>query len=144
LHADIIVVGENAVIGQPEAKVGVIPGGGATQRLVRAIGKYRAMKLVLTGEPISGREAAAMGLASEAVPDAEVLPRSLELARTIAQLPPLAMMAAKEVMLAGADASLYTGLLLERRSFELLFASEDQKEGMSAFFEKRRPEFKGR
>jgi enoyl-CoA hydratase/carnithine racemase len=85
-----------------------------------------------------------MGLASEAVPDAEVLPRSLELARTIAQLPPLAMMAAKEVMLAGADASLYTGLLLERRSFELLFASEDQKEGMSAFFEKRRPEFKGR
>jgi enoyl-CoA hydratase/carnithine racemase len=144
LHADIIVVGENAVIGQPEAKVGVIPGGGATQRLGRAIGKYRAMKLVLTGEPISGREAAAMGLASEAVPDAEVLPRSLELARTIAQLPPLAMMAAKEVMLAGADASLYTGLLLERRSFELLFASEDQKEGMSAFFEKRRPEFKGR
>jgi enoyl-CoA hydratase/carnithine racemase len=144
LHADIIVAGENATFGQPEVKVGIMPGGGATQRLVRAVGKYRAMKLVLTGEPISGREAAAMGLASEAVPDDQVLPRALELAGAIAALPPLAVMQTKEVMLAGADASLYTGLLLERRSFELLFGSRDQKEGIAAFLEKRKPKFEGK
>ena len=144
LHADIIVAGENATFGQPEVKVGIMAGGGATQRLVRAVGKYRAMKLLLTGEPISGREAAAMGLASEAVPDEQVLARALELAGAIAALPPLAVMQTKEVLLAGADASLYTGLLLERKSFEVLFASRDQKEGMAAFVEKRKPKFEGR
>ncbi|HSO08111.1 MAG TPA: enoyl-CoA hydratase-related protein [Pelomicrobium sp.] len=144
LHADIIVAGENATFGQPEVKVGIMAGGGATQRLVRAIGKYRAMKLLLTGEPVSGREAAAMGLASEAVPDDQVLARSLELANAIAALPPLAVMQTKEVLLAGADASLYTGLLLERKSFELLFGSRDQKEGMAAFIEKRKPRFEGK
>lgn len=144
LHADIIVAGENATFGQPEVKVGIMPGGGATQRLTRAVGKYRAMKLVLTGEPVSGREAAAMGLASEVAPDEKVLPRALELASAIAALPPLAVMQTKEVLLAGADASLYTGLLLERKSFELLFASRDQKEGIAAFLEKRKPKFEGR
>lgn len=143
LHADIIVAGDNATLGQPEVKVGIMPGGGATQRLVRAIGKYRAMKMVLTGEPVNGREAAAMGLASEAVPDDQVLPRALELARGIAALPPLAVMQTKEVLLAGADAPLYTGLMLERKAFELLFASHDQKEGMAAFFEKRKPQYEG-
>ncbi|MFZ5556339.1 MAG: enoyl-CoA hydratase-related protein [Pseudomonadota bacterium] len=144
LHADIIVAGENATFGQPEVKVGIMPGGGATQRLTRAVGKYRAMKMVLTGEPVSGREAAAMGLASEVAPDEKVLPRALELASAIAALPPLAVMQTKEVLLAGADASLYTGLLLERKSFELLFASRDQKEGIAAFLEKRKPKFEGR
>lgn len=144
LHADIIVAGENATFGQPEVKVGIMAGGGATQRLARAIGKYRAMKLLLTGEPVSGSEAAAMGLASEAVPDDQVLSRALELASAIAALPPLAVMQTKEVLLAGADAPLYTGLLLERKSFELLFGSRDQKEGMAAFFEKRKPRFEGK
>lgn len=144
LHADIIVAGENAPMGQPEVRVGIMPGGGGTQRLIRAIGKYRAMKLVLTGDPITGAEAAAMGLASEAVPDDQVLDRSLEIARTIASRPPLAIRFTKEVTLRGADAALDTGLLMERRMFEFLFSTEDQKEGMRAFIEKRDASFKGR
>lgn len=143
LHADIMVVANDAVIGQPEVRVGVMPGGGATQRLIRTIGKYRAMKLVLTGEPITGAQAADWGLASEAVAAPQVLDRALELAACIAKLPPLAVQSAKEVMLAGADAALPTGLLLERRVFESLFSTDDQKEGMTAFSEKRSPTFKG-
>ena len=143
LHADIIIVAEDAVIGQPEVRVGVMPGGGATQRLMRAIGKYRAMKLVLTGEPITGAQAAQWGLASEAVASNKVLERALELAQRICKLPPLAVQSAKEAMLAGADTALATGLLLERRLFEGLFATDDQKEGMTAFAEKREPNFKG-
>lgn len=144
MHADIIVAGENARFGQPEVRVGLMPGAGGTQRLTRAVGKFRAMKLVLLGEPISGAEAAAMGLASEVVPDAEVLPRALELARKLAALPPLAVEQIKEVTLAGMDASLEAGLMLERKAFQLLFASEDQKEGARAFAEKRKPVFEGR
>lgn len=144
LHADIIVAGENARFGQPELRVGVMPGGGATQRLMRALGKYRAMKMMLTCESISGAEAAAMGLASEAVADDQVLERALAMAWTIAGLPPVAVQLTKEAALAGADAPLDTGLLLERRSFELLFSTEDQKEGMRAFVEKRDPDFQGR
>jgi enoyl-CoA hydratase/carnithine racemase len=144
LQADIIIAGENARLGQPEVRVGVMPGGGATQRLMRAIGKYKTMKLVLTGEAISGAEAAAMGLASEAVPDDQVLARALELAATIAALPPIAVELTKEAALAGADAALDSGLLLERRLFEFLFSTHDQKEGMRAFAEKRAPRFEGR
>ncbi len=144
LHADIIVAGENVPMGQPEVRVGVMPGGGGTQRLMRAIGKYRTMKLVLTGEPITGAEAAAMGLASEAVPVEQVLERALELAATIASRPPLAVRFTKEATLAGADAALDTGLVLERHLFEFLFSTEDQKEGMQAFLDKRQPAFRGR
>lgn len=144
MHADIIVAGENARFGQPEIKVGIMPGAGGTQRLTRAIGKFQAMKLLLTGLPISGREAFAMGLASEVVPDDQVQARALELARTIAEQPPLAVAQIKEVLLAGQDASLDTALMLERKAFQLLFASEDQKEGMKAFFEKRKPVYQGR
>lgn len=144
LNADIIVAGENAKFGQPEVRVGVMPGGGGTQRLIRAIGKYKTMKLVLTGEPISGAEAAAMGLASEAVPDDQVLDRALALAARIAALPPVSIRLTKEVTLAGADAALSTGLLMERRLFEMLFSTEDQKEGMGAFLEKREAKFTGR
>lgn len=144
LQADIIVAGEGARFAQPEVRVGVMPGGGGTQRLMRAVGKYRAMKMILTGEPVSGREAAAMGMASEAVPDDRVLDRALEIARTIAALPPLAVRLTKEVALAGADASLDTGLTMERRLFEMLFATADQKEGMRAFAERREPSFLGR
>jgi len=143
LNADIIVAGESAKFGQTEVNVGVMPGGGATQRLVRAIGKYRAMKMLLTGEIIRAPEAHAMGLISEVVPDAEVLSFALSLAKKIAQMPPLAIMQIKEVVLAGADVSLDTGLMLERKAFELLFSSRDQKEGMNAFIEKRKPNFTG-
>ena len=135
--------GENAKFGQPEVRVGIMPGGGGTQRLTRAVGKYKAMKLLLTGEMIDGREAYDMGLASEVVPDDRVVDRALELAKTIAALPPVAVRFTKEAVLAGADAALETGLILERRSLEFLFDTDDQAEGMRAFIEKRAPQFKG-
>lgn len=144
MHADLIVAGEGASFAQPEVKVGIMPGAGGTQRLTRAVGKFQAMKMVLTGQPIPAREALAMGLASEVVADGEVQARALELAHQIAALPPLAVMQIKEVLLAGQDASLDTALMLERKAFQLLFASRDQKEGMAAFFEKRQPDFQGR
>lgn len=143
LQADIIVAGETARFAQPEVRVGVMPGGGGTQRLIRAIGKYKAMRMVLTGEPVSGTEAYAMGLASEVVPDEKVLDRALELAFTIADMPPVSIRLTKEVTMAGADAALSSGLLMERRLFEMLFASSDQKEGMRAFMEKRKADFSG-
>jgi enoyl-CoA hydratase/carnithine racemase len=144
MHCDIIVAGESASFGQPEVKIGIMPGAGGTQRLTRAVGKYKAMKMVLLGEPVSAREAESMGLVSELVPDAEVLDRAIALAKKISYLPPLAVRQIKEVLLAGQDSSLESALLLERKGFQLLFASEDQKEGMRAFLEKRRPVFKGR
>ena len=101
------------------------------------------MKMLLTGEIIRAPQALAMGLISEVVPDAEVLSSALNLAKKIAQMPPLAIMQIKEVVLAGADVSLDTGLMLERKAFELLFSSRDQKEGMNAFIEKRKPNFTG-
>ena len=143
MHADIIVAGEGARFGQPEVRVGIMPGGGGTQRLVRAVGKFAAMKLLLTGEPVGAREALAMGLVSEVVPDDQVLARALALAGTIARLPPLAVAQIKEVVLAGADGSLDAGLALERKAFEVLFDTQDQKEGMRAFIEKRKPTFTG-
>lgn len=144
LHADIIVAGESARLGQPEVKVGIMPGAGGTQRLLRAVGKYRAMKILLTGDMVPAREALEMGLVSEVVEDGQVLDRALELARRIAAMPPVAVMQIKETVLAGEDAPLDTALMLERKAFQLLFATEDRKEGMAAFFEKRRPVFKGR
>lgn len=144
MHADIIIAGEGATFGQPEIRVGIMPGGGGTQRLLRAVGKFKAMKMMLTGEPVSGREAFDMGLTSEVVEDEKVLPRALELARKIASMPPLAARRIKEVILAGQDTSLSAGLMLERRTFDTLFDTEDQKEGMKAFIEKRKPDFKGK
>ena len=144
LHADIIVAGEGAKFGQPEIKVGIMPGAGGTQRLVRAIGKYKAMKILLTGEPVSAREAEALGFVTEVVPDAEVLDRAVALARAIAALPPVAARKIKEVVLQGADLPLEAALLLERQAFHLMFDTADQKEGMAAFIEKRPPSFRGR
>lgn len=143
MHADIIVAGEGARLGQPEITVGIMPGGGGTQRLMRALGKFRAMKLLLTGEALTGREAFEIGLASEVVADDEVLPRALAIAGRIASLPPLAARRIKEVALAGADSSLQAGLMLERRAFDTLFDTGDKREGMAAFIEKRKPAFKG-
>jgi enoyl-CoA hydratase/carnithine racemase len=144
MTCDIIVAGESARFGQPEVKIGIIPGGGGTQRLTRAAGKYKAMKYILTGEQISAKEAFEMGLASEVVPDPEVEGRAIDLARQIAALPPLAVQLAKEAVLAGMEAPLSSALALEVKSLQILFSSQDQKEGMRAFIEKRHPKFTGR
>jgi enoyl-CoA hydratase len=144
MHADIIVAGENASFSQPEIRVGIMPGAGGTQRLTRAVGKYKAMLMALTGQAVSGIEAGAMGLASTVVPDAEVGAAALEIAKTIARMPPLAVQQIKEVLLAGQDASLNTALMLERKAFQLLFATADQKEGMRAFIDKRKPVYEGK
>jgi len=120
-----------------------MPGAGGTQRLTRAVGKFQAMRLCLTGRPIGAAEALAMGLVSQVVPDAEVLDTALTTARDLARLPPLAVMQIKETILAGENASLETALALERKAFQLLFASADKREGMQAFFDKRKPDFKG-
>jgi enoyl-CoA hydratase/carnithine racemase len=135
-----------AIAGCPKPVIAAVNGyawGGGCE-LTRAIGKFHAMKMLLTGQPLSGREAFAAGLASEVVEDEKVQERALELARTIAAMPPLAAAQIKEVVLAGQDASLDAALMLERKAFHLLFASEDQKEGMRAFFEKRKPSYEGK
>jgi len=144
MTCDIIIAGESARFGQPEVNIGIIPGGGGTQRLTRAVGKYKAMKICLTGELFSAKEAFDMGLVSELVADADVERRAIEMAAKIASLPPLAVLQAKEVVLAGQDASLDAALRLETKAIQVLFASQDQKEGMAAFIEKRKPKFQGR
>jgi enoyl-CoA hydratase len=141
---DLIVAGEGAKFGQPEIKIGVIPGAGGTQRLTRAIGKSRAMEMILTGEPISAADAERAGLVARVVPDELVVEDALTLAATIAKQSPLALRLAKEAVNAAYEMSLSDALTHERRLFYLLFASEDQKEGMAAFLEKRSPDFKGR
>lgn len=144
LHCDIIIAGESAKLGQPEVKVGILPGGSGTQRLVRAVGKYKAMLMILTGEIIGAREASEMGLVSRVVADDEVVGHAVQMAANIAKLAPIAVELAKEAVLAGQDASLATGLSLERKALWLAFATEDKCEGMSAFLEKRAPDFKGK
>lgn len=141
---DLIVASDTARFGQPEIRIGIIPGGGGTQRLVAAIGKHRAMKYLLTGAHFTGREAFEMGLASEAVPDSRVEARALALACEIAALPPLAVQQLKDVALRGMDLPLDAGLSLETKTLHLLFSTQDQKEGMAAFIEKRTPDFTGR
>lgn len=143
MHCDLIVAGQSACFAQPEVKLGLMPGAGGTQRLVRAVGKFQAMRLALTGCLIKAPEALAMGLVSEVVADDQALPRALELATHIAGLPPLAVAQIKEVILAGADLPLDSALRLERKAFQLLFASRDQKEGAAAFLEKRTARFVG-
>ncbi|NMX62943.1 enoyl-CoA hydratase [Pseudomonas sp. WS 5021] len=143
MHCDMIVAGESARFAQPEVKLGLMPGAGGTQRLVRAVGKFQAMRIALTGCMVKAPEALAMGMLSEVVADDQTLPRALELAAQIAALPPLAVEQIKEVMLAGADLPLESALVLERKAFQLLFDSADQKEGAAAFFEKRTPNYLG-
>jgi enoyl-CoA hydratase len=141
---DTIVAGEGAKFGQPEVNIGVIPGAGGTQRLSRAIGKAKAMTMVLTGEPISAREARDAGLVAVLTQDELVVEDALALAAKMATKSPLALRVAKEAVNAAYEMSLTDALAHERRLFYLLFASEDQKEGMAAFVEKRTPDFKGR
>ncbi|PQO22214.1 enoyl-CoA hydratase [Rhodobacteraceae bacterium WD3A24] len=144
MHADIIVTDPAARMGQPEVRVGIMPGAGGTQRLLRAVGRYRAMLLCLTGDQITGAQAANMGLASKLVDEGAVLDEAHALAEKIARMPPLAVAQIKEVIHAGADAPLSSALALERKAFQILFASEDKTEGMNAFLEKRRPDYSGR
>ena len=144
MACDMIVAADDAVFGQPEIRIGVIPGAGGTQRLTRALGKARAMELILTGAQLPAAEAAAHGLVNRVVAREQTLPVALELAAEIAAQPPLAVMAAKEAINRAFELSLEAGLEFERRNFFLLFASEDQKEGMAAFVEKRKPRWKGR
>jgi enoyl-CoA hydratase/carnithine racemase len=142
LCCDMIIAGAKAKFGQPEIRVGIMPGAGGTQRLLRAMGRYRAMKLILTGEAIVAADAFAMGMLSDVVPDGQALSRSMDLARTVAAMPQLSVRAIKEVIRLGQDVPLETALALERKAFVLLFDSADQKEGMQAFLEKRTPDWK--
>ena len=144
LLCDLIVASETAQLGQPEITLGIIPGGGGTQRLARVIGKQRAMDLVLTGRRIDADEAARLGLVNEVAGRGEWLERALELAQRIARRPPIAVRLAKQAVLAADETTLSAGLEHERRLYELAMATEDRIEGMDAFLEKRRPNFKGR
>jgi enoyl-CoA hydratase len=144
LLCDVVVAGDDATFGQPEIKLGVIPGAGGTQRLTRAVGRARAMELVLTGRSIDAREAERLGLVSRVVPAEETLDRALELAGRIAALPPIAVRAAKAAVNAAQELPLSEGLARERQAFFGLFATADQKEGMAAFVEKRSPRWTGR
>ncbi len=144
MHCDIIVASENARFGQPEINLGVIPGAGGTQRLARTFGKYRAMEMVLTGVPFTAQEMAAQGLVNHVVPQGEHLTEALKLAKLVAQRAPIALRLAKESVLAAFETTLEQGLEIERKNFFLLFATEDMREGMQAFIEKRQAEFQGR
>jgi enoyl-CoA hydratase/carnithine racemase len=144
LACDMIVAERSVRFGQPEIKLGIIPGGGGTQRLARVIGKQRAMEYVLTGRFFDAETAHAWGLVNRVVEDGEYLEGAMELAREIAARPPIASRLAKQAVLAAEETALSAGLEAERRMFELAMATEDRVEGMNAFIEKRDPDFKGR
>lgn len=143
MHADIIVAGEGASFGQPEVRLGIMPGAGGTQRLVRAIGKHRAMLALLTGSHIGAHEAFAAGLVSKVVEDSSVVDEAVAIAGQIASMPALAVAEIKRTVLAGMDAPLDVALMLERRAAYLLFGTRDKQEAMRAFLEKRPPVFSG-
>ena len=142
--ADIIVAGENASFAQPEVRVGIMPGAGGTQRLTRAAGKYVAMELILTGRRFKADEAKAIGLVAQVYPAASWLEDAKALARTIAEKPPVAARLATEAVDLAWNSTLDAGLEFERKAFYLLFATEDKKEGVDAFVNKRKATFKGR
>ena len=144
MMADFILAADSAKFGQPEIRLGVVPGMGGSQRLTRAIGKARAMEMILTGRTMSAEEAERAGLVARVVPAAELLGEALKTAEAIAAMPPLAVMAAKELVGAAEQLPLGEGLRLERRLFHMLAATEDKAEGMSAFVEKRQAKWQGR
>ena len=144
MNCDIILASETAVFGQPEINVGIIPGAGGTQRLPRAVGKYKAMEMILTGRSISAEEAYRVGLVNRVVPAESLMDEAKKLAADIASKPPISIRSAKEAILKAHDTTVEVGLEFERKAFYMLFATEDAKEGMRAFLEKRKPSFKGK
>ena len=144
LLCDMIVASPTAEFGQPEILLGIIPGGGGTQRLARVAGKQRALELVLTGRRVGADEAERIGIVNRVADAGRWLPEAIELAQVIARRPPLAVRLGKQAVLAAEETSLTAGLDQERRLFELAMGTEDRVEGMSAFLEGRRPEFRGR
>jgi len=144
MSCDLIVAAENARFSQPEIKLGIMPGAGGTQRLARAVGPYRAMEMVLLGEAISGEEAYRYGLANRVVPPERCLDEAVELGRRIAERPAVAVRLAREALRYGIETTLRDGMEVERRNYLLLYDTDDQKEGMAAFLEKRSPEFEGK
>ncbi|HEV2358564.1 MAG TPA: enoyl-CoA hydratase-related protein [bacterium] len=140
---DIVIAAETAQFGQPEIRLGLMPGAGGTQRLTRAVGKSRAMELVLTGRALGAHEAHAAGLVSQVVPAEVCLDEAMRLAAEIARQAPVAVRLAKEAVLQAFETPLEAGLAFERRSFHALFGTDDMREGVRAFLEKRRPEFRG-
>ncbi len=144
LCCDFRIAAESAQFGQPEIRVGLIPGAGGTQRLPRLIGMTKAKELVMLGEFIDAKEALRLGLVNTVVPGEKLLDEAKEWARKLIKRPPFSLRLAKLVMNMGADRDLQAALALERQAFAMLFATEDQKEGVRAFTEKRRPDFKGR
>ena len=143
MTCDMIVASETARFGQPEIKIGVMPGAGGTQRLTRAVGKARAMEMVLTGKFINAEEALQAGLINKIVPVEMYMYEATQLAKEIASMSPVAAKLAKESVNRAFETHLDEGLFFERKNFYMTFASEDQKEGMQAFIEKRKPEYKG-
>jgi enoyl-CoA hydratase/carnithine racemase len=144
MHCDIIIAGKSARFGQPEVKVGIMPGAGGTQRFARAVGKFRANLYLMTGRIFDAATALNMGLVSEVVADDDVETAALAVAQEIAALPPLSLKFIKEAVLLADNAPLDAALEFERRACQFLFSTDDKKEGMQAFLEKRRPSFKGR
>jgi enoyl-CoA hydratase len=140
---DMIVASETAQFGQPEIKIGIMPGAGGTQRLTKAIGKARAMEIILTGRTITAQEGYAMGLVTRVTPPDAWLATATELAKTIASMPPVAVRQSKEAIMKSFDLSIESGLEFERNNFYLLLSTDDAKEGMHAFVEKRAPVWKG-
>lgn len=144
MTCDMIIASETARFGQPEIKLGTIPGAGGTQRLTKALGKGKAMELILTGRFLSAEEAHSYGLVIKVVPVEFYLTEAITLAKEIAQMSPIAVQLAKEAVNRSFETLLDEGLMFERKNFYLTFASEDQKEGMKAFIEKRKPSFQGK
>ena len=144
MSCDLIIAGDDARFGQPEIRIGVMPGAGGTQRLARAVGRGLAMELILTGRMLGAEDARVAGLVNRVVPAAETVTVALDLAAQIAAMPPLAVRAAKQAILAAAELPLAEGLRRERAAFFALFATQDQREGMAAFLEKRPPTWTGR
>jgi enoyl-CoA hydratase/carnithine racemase len=144
LICDMVVASDTAEFGQPEILLGIIPGAGGTQRLAHVIGKQRAMELVLTGRRIGADEAHRIGIVNEVAPRGGWLERALELAELVSRRPPIAVQLGKQAVLAAEEMALAAGLAHERRLYEIAMATEDRVEGMTAFIEKRRPQFRGR
>jgi enoyl-CoA hydratase/carnithine racemase len=144
LSCDMIVASETAEFGQPEITLGIIPGAGGTQRLARVVGKQRAMEMVLTGRRVTAAEAVDMGFVNTVARKKEWFEKAIELAQVIARRPPVAVRLGKQAVQAADETALSAGLAYERRLYELAMATEDRVEGMTAFIEKRRPEFRGR